>query len=203
MAKTAGTSPLKAGRPPRDRGRIGIALALLIIAGGMYYAYWSLVEHRFTAVTEHQLYQSAEMQPSKLLRVAEKHGIRSVIDLRLSEDNAALIEAEQLALEGSGVEYFHLPTGHEPSEKTVIDFLNIVGDPENRPVLVHCSQGTGRSVLFGAIYRIEFENWDNEAARRSVEPLHWRGNFGPDSVKGQYLISYEPHHPALVFNTDP
>jgi protein tyrosine phosphatase (PTP) superfamily phosphohydrolase (DUF442 family) len=148
------------------------------------------------------LYQSGKIEPGELLDVAGDHGIRSVIDLRTFEDDAEGIEAERRALEDSDVAYLHLPTGHEPDEETVLRFLNFVGNPANRPALVHCYHGTGRSVLFGALYRIEFENWDNEKARRAVEPLHWRGNFGPESVKGKYLISYVPHNTTVVFATD-
>jgi protein tyrosine phosphatase (PTP) superfamily phosphohydrolase (DUF442 family) len=143
------------------------------------------------------------MTPEELLRVTKKYGIRSVIDLRTSEDDAEGIDAERAALNGSPVTYYHLPTGHIPTDETVLQFLNIVGDPANRPVLVHCYHGTGRSVLFASIFRIEFENWDNETARRAVEPLHWRGNFGPDAPKGQYLISYKPHRAKVVFSTEP
>lgn len=176
-----------------------LAIGAILVTGGGYYSYWSTIQDRFATVTKHQLYQSGRMDPDELFQVAEDHGIRSVIDLRTFEDDAPGIEAERRALEGSDINFLHLPTGHEPDEETVLKFLNFVGDPANRPALVHCYHGTGRSVLFGALYRIEFENWDNEKARRAVEPLHWRGNFGPDSVKGQYLIAYEPHKTKVVF----
>lgn len=192
-------SPVRRNAGLSRRGWFILITATLLLAGGGYYAYWSEVEHRFMTVTKHQLYQSGRMNPDELLRVAAKHGIRSVIDLRTIEDDAVGIEAERNALENSEVTFFHLPTGHVPNEQTVLSFLNIVGNPANRPALVHCYHGTGRSVLFASLYRIEFENWDNETARRAVEPLHWRGNFGPDSAKGQYLISYVPHGARVVF----
>lgn len=140
------------------------------------------------------------MEPEKLLSTVRENGIRSVIDLRTFDDDAVGIEAERTALQDTEIKYLHLPTGHEPSQDTILTFLNFVGDPANRPVLVHCYHGTGRAVLFGSIYRIEFENWDNEMARRAVEPLHWRGNFGPDSVKGRFLTQYEPHRTRVVFS---
>jgi len=176
-----------------------LAISVILVAVGGNYAYWATAQDRFTTVTKHQLYQSGRMEPDELFKVAEDHGIRSVIDLRTFEDDAPGIEAERLALEGSDINFLHLPTGHEPDEETVLKFLNFVGDPANRPALVHCYHGTGRSVLFGALYRIEFENWDSEKARRAVEPLHWRGNFGPNSAKGKYLAAYETHKTKVVF----
>lgn len=177
-----------------------LTAALGLVAAATYYVYWEEVQHRFTVVTEHQLYQSAQMPPAKLLDLAQDKGIRTVVDLRLTEDSREEIAAEAAALAGTGVEYVHLPAHHVPSDETVMKFLEIVGDPSKRPVLVHCQHGTGRSVLFSSLFRVEFENWDNETARRAVEPLHWRGNFAPDAPKGAYLLSYRPHDMQLVIS---
>jgi uncharacterized protein (TIGR01244 family) len=171
-----------------------------VVAIGRF-GYWAVAENRFTTVTEHQLYQSGQMPPDQLLRVANKHGIRTVIDLRTSEQ-ADEIEEERVALADSDLKYIHLPMLHDPTEETVMKFLEIVGDPANRPVLVHCHHGTGRSPLLASIFRIEFENWDNETARRAVEPLHWRGNFAADAPKGQYVLEYRPHGTRVLFTPD-
>lgn len=186
-----------------------VSVALILFAGVGYYGYWDLVQYRFTTITRHQLYQSAQMPPEKLLRLADKHGIRTVIDLRTAED-AAAIEAERIALTDSPVAYFHLPMKTEPDkeypddkyEDTILRFLEIVGNPQNRPVLVHCHHGSGRAVLLASIFRVEFENWDRETARRAVEPFHWRGNFSPSAPKGQYLLSYERRTPTVTFATN-
>jgi len=178
--------------------RAGMLLGLVLLLAAGRLGYWSMAEHRFTAITPHQLYQSAQMPPEQLLRVAAKHGIRTVIDLRTSEQ-AEEIETERLALADSELNYVHLPMLHDPAEETVRQFLEIVGDPANRPVLIHCHHGTGRSVLLSSVFRVEFENWDNETARRAVEPLHWRGNFAPDAPKGQYLLAYRPHRTRVFF----
>lgn len=174
-----------------------LAAAVVVVGIGSYLLYWEKVQHRFTVVTEHQLYQSAEMPPDELLELARNHGIRTVVDLRLTEDSREDIAAQAAALAGTDVENIHLPAHHVPDEATVMRFLEIVGDPAKRPVLVHCQHGTGRSVLFSSLFRIEFENWDNETARRAVEPLHWRGNFAPDAPKGAYLLDYQPHEIRL------
>ena len=189
-------------RFPQYRKLIGKAVGALALAALSYYLYWEYGLHRFTAVTEHQLYQSAEMPPDELIRVANRHGIRAIIDLRTSEESPDDVAAERAALEGSGIQYVHLPVQDVPNNETVMSFLEIVGDPSKRPVLIHCKHGVGRSVLFASIFRVEFENWDNETARRAVEPLHWRGNFAPHSPKGKYLLDYKAHVPVLTFASD-
>jgi len=180
-------------------GKIVLLATAVIVAGiGSYMLYWEKVQHRFTVVTEHQLYQSAQMRPDELLELARDKGIRTVVDLRLTEDSREDIAAQAAALAGTDVENIHLPVEHVPDEASVMRFLEIVGDPSKRPVLVHCQHGTGRSVLFSSLFRLEFENWDNETARRAVEPLHWRGNFAPDAPKGAYLLEYQPREMKLV-----
>ena len=62
------------------------------------------------------------------------------------------------------------------------------------PVLIHCHDGFGRSVLFSALYRIEFEGWSNEEARRATRLFPWWGSFKPGSAKGDYLRCYVPRH---------
>ena len=181
--------------------RVGMLAGLVLVLAIARYGYWSVAQSRFTVVTAHQLYQSGQMAPDKLLSVSKKHGIRTVIDLRTAED-AEAIEAERLALADSDLNYIYLPMQHDPADETVLEFLKIVGDPANRPVLVHCHHGTGRSVLLASVFRVEFENWDNETARRAVEPVHWRGNFAPGAPKGRYLLSYQPHRTRVLFDLE-
>jgi len=185
----------------KARWAVGLLIAGAVL-GVTRYAYWIAAEYRFTAVTEHQLYQSAEIPPDQLLDVARANGIRTVIDLRTSEQ-ATAIDAERSVLADTGIEYVHLPVPDIPDSDTVMRFLEIMGDPANRPVLVHCHHGVGRSVLMASIFRIEFENWDNEVVRRVVEPMHWQGNFAPDQRKGAYLLSYRPHGTTVSFSDQP
>ena len=43
-------------------------------------------------------------------------------------------------------------------------FLEIVTDPEKRPVFVHCMHGADRTGTMVAVYRIVVEGWDKEKA---------------------------------------
>ena len=64
-------------------------------------------------------------------------------------------------------------------------------DPENLPVLIHCYHGQGRAVLFSALYRIEFEGWDPDRARRATRLVLEGSSFDDNAGKGRYLIDYE------------
>ena len=178
--------------------RITLCIALAVLAGVGYSVYWARFEHGFTTITARQLYQSARVPPEKLFEIADRYGVRTVIDLRTAED-ATATEAERQALEDNRLAYIHLPTAQEPDQQTVRRVMEIVGNSANRPVLVYCHLGSGRAVLLTSIFRIEIVNWDSETARRTVEPLHWCGHFPPDQPEGRYLLSFVRNRPRTTF----
>lgn len=175
---------------------IGLVLLLAGIAGGglgIYYAHWAMSDHRFTVISEGKVYQSGTMHSEDLVKTVRQYGIRAVIDLRKEGED---VLAEHSAMTREGVKHFSLPARQVPADDTVDRFLDIVGDPKNRPVLIHCKHGEGRAPLFAAIYRIEFEGWSRERARRATRLLPFGGSFAPDRRKGIFLLNYEKRRSA-------
>jgi tyrosine-protein phosphatase SIW14 len=100
-----------------------------------------------------------------------------------------------------GVRYAFLepdlcPNRTDPTARPrVIDeFLALMDDPANRPVLLHCKAGLHRTGVLVAVYRMEYDGWDPLAA---VEDLKANG-FGDvactaanDYVQ-QYVLNYRP-----------
>ena len=80
--------------------RIALCIGVAFLAGVGYYVHWALFEHRFTTFTAYQLHQSEQIAPEELLEIADRHGVRTVIDLRTAEDATAM-EAVRPALEGT------------------------------------------------------------------------------------------------------
>ena len=61
----------------------------------------------------------------------------------------------------------------------------------NYPVLIHCYHGIGRAEMYSALYRIEYENFTNEAARQGVRTLIKYSSFDDGTPKGEYLKAYK------------
>jgi protein tyrosine phosphatase (PTP) superfamily phosphohydrolase (DUF442 family) len=162
---------------------------------GFAYGYWAVFDYRFTIVMRDAVYQSAAMPPSPLLKKVARYGIRTVIDLR---KDCPEVEAERAALAGSGVRHVHLPSNQVPAPDTVARFLEVMDDPDDLPVLIHCTHGEGRSVLFSAIYRMEYEGWSNEEARRATRVLPCWSSFARDRRKGEFLLGYRPRRGRAV-----
>jgi predicted protein tyrosine phosphatase len=176
---------------------------LLLVGGlGAGSLYETHVRHRLGTVTAGRVYKSGVMPREQLQSVARRLGLRSVIDLRTSVQGMdstnttelAAIQAEGATLAAVGVKHIHLPTPQVPSEETVDKFLAAVADPANLPTLIHCYHGIGRTELFVAIYRIEFEHWSKERARAATRLLLAGSSFSDSAEKGQYLIHYQPRH---------
>lgn len=179
---------------------LGFALVLLVGAGG-----WNLydihVRHRLGVVTHGQVYKSGAMPPDQLQKVAKDLGLRAVIDFRTTIEGqdstnttrSETVQAEASALAAIGVRHIHLPTPQVPSDETVDRFLKVMSDPSNRPALIHCYHGIGRTELFVAVYRMEFEGWPNEKARAATRFLLAGSSFSDRAEKGQFLIHYKPH----------
>lgn len=93
-------------------------------------------------------------------------GIRSVVNLRYLKRHHYKEEAE-----AAGLKYFAVPIHPaEPPTREEIDyFLDIVNDPANQPVYVHCTLGIDRTGLMSGIYRIEHDGWTNEKAVAEME----------------------------------
>ena len=174
----------------------------LLITGGMLY--WKHVLHYFATVTPHVMYKSAAMDADELADVVASHQIKTVIDLRSidPEIDPNSCTPEQLRdakteLGKVGANFINLPTGQIPTQQTVDSYLAIMAKPENLPVLIHCHHGVGRTELFVALYRIEFEGWSNDDARRGARLVPAYSSFAVTKPKGAWLMAYQPQHRPL------
>ncbi len=139
-------------------------LAAVLVAGALY-GNWVLREHRLTVITPGRVYQSAAMPPDTLVRVVQRLGIQTVVDFRAYSEVPA-DNAERAALQRAGIAYLRLPSSTKPPPDTVDTFVRAL-QPEvaaGHRLLMHCLDGEGRAVFYSAIYRIEFEGWDNQRA---------------------------------------
>jgi len=163
---------------------VGIGLS----AAAMLF-YWAVLNHRFYVLTEGQAFRSAAMPPSVLLEKIHKHHIRVVIDFRKSPES---VEKEKKVLAQTGAYYAHIPSDQVPDPERIEAFLKILDNPENRPVLMHCTHGVGRAGLYSAVYRMEYDKWSNNRAIREARRLSGFGSFQKGSSKEMFLRNYVP-----------
>lgn len=160
-------------RLSRNRAlRVAISLALVVAIGyGGHFFFWRYHLKRFTEVAPGVLYRTAQPTEFGLRHMAARYGIRTVVSLQLFDFRLyrGLIDfgkqdgdRESEYVQKLGLRHVQWPMGDEmcwpwPDPWEMQEFLRLVDDPANRPVLIHCQGGRHRTGTMTAIYRLEYE----------------------------------------------
>lgn len=114
-------------------------------------------------------------------------GIKTIVDLR--QDS---IEGVSQQASNAGLQYVNIPltTKRPATEDQTAQFLNLVNDPANWPVFVHCKGGRHRTGEMTAIYRITHDGWSGDKAYEEMKKYDFEDSFFyPRSLK-KYVFSY-------------
>jgi len=178
-------------------------LLLLLIVSAAYF-WFVILNHRFTAISDGKVYRSGRMPPRQLKAYILRHQIRTVIDLRdpgiqdhLNPAIQSEIDEEMAVISTmGGVVYVNIPSPQVPTGRTLTQFFRILDDKESYPVLIHCHHGTGRAVIYSALYKIEYEGISTEQARLMtrflVQGFGYHSSFANEREKGEFLATYIP-----------
>ncbi len=149
---------------------LGSLIVLALIVSPIVVAARQQAQMRnFHIVRPGVLYRSGQMTKEGLQRILNDYHIKTVVSLRdgLSERD----RAEEEFCKSEDIHFVRiLPSrwgdegGSVPVEAGVQRFRDIMRDPSNYPVLVHCYAGIHRAGSYCAIYRMEFEHWSNAQA---------------------------------------
>jgi protein tyrosine phosphatase (PTP) superfamily phosphohydrolase (DUF442 family) len=94
---------------------------------------------------------------------AAANGYRSVLTLRSAKDGVDPTR-ERLLVEQNKLRYFNIPSsGKLPRREQVDEFLKIVKDPANHPMLLNCAFAERVAPLM-MIFRITAQGWSEEKA---------------------------------------
>jgi protein tyrosine/serine phosphatase len=180
--------------------KILVALLAIVLIGVSKYVYDMHINHNFETITEGKVYKSGVIPPEELAEYIDKYHIKSVIDLRFPgtqdlvnnpEIPAELTAEKEAIAKIKGVNYFNNGSDQVPEQKNLDYFFEIMDNKANYPVLIHCYHGVGRAEMYSAIYRIEYENWTNEEARKQVRFLVKFSSFDDNTPKGEFLKAYK------------
>lgn len=106
------------------------------------------------AIVNKSLSRSAQPLPEDLPWLKEQ-GVTDIINLRTMTDKSILFD-EAAEAENLGMKYHNIAINHrQPTEKNIIDFLELMDDVErnNRKAHLHCLEGKDRTGLCAFIYK--------------------------------------------------
>ena len=157
----------------------GSLIVGFMISAPITYKLWYDREYRnFHVVEEGVLYRSGQLSLERLQKVVADHNIRSVISLR--DGDTAIDQAEESWVKATRkMRFFRIPhrdwksdsTGTIPAEANLDTFRDIMDNPANYPVLVHCFAGIHRTGTMCAIYRMDYDGWTNDAAMKEMRAM--------------------------------
>ena len=185
-----------------------IILTPLLITAIILHWYVNL-NYRFEVITKGKFFRSGLIKSTKLEKYLLKHKIQTVITLLdpglQTKDNPEQtrdINNEEIKIKeineknNLNINYINIPSDQVPTKKSLTKYFEILDDPKYYPILVHCYHGRGRAAIYTALYRIEKEEWENEAARNKtraiVKFLNYKSSFADGKEKGDFLMNYKP-----------
>lgn len=182
----------------------GIAISLSIIGGPILYLIQREKHIRhFRVVDEGVLYRSAQPSPDGLARIVHDHKLGAVVSLRYGKNGKPPADAwEEEFCAKMGIRFYRIRVADENRalqgaegravfEAGVEKFMEVMRDPKNHPVLVHCFRGVHRTGVQCAAYRMEFNGWSKEDA---IEEMRARGYDIVDEHEDllDFIQSYVP-----------
>jgi tyrosine-protein phosphatase SIW14 len=184
------------------RGLLYAALAALVVAGPLLYAA-NRQHHRrnFRVVEDGVLYRCGQLTPAGMDRVLADYHIKTVVSLRVSREpgvpNPDAWEEDVAA--ARGLNYVRLvpkvwganEAGEVPADANVKRFVEVMREPANHPVLVHCFAGIHRTGTLVAVFRMEHHRWPADRAMAEMEFCGFDPEDMHEHIRG-YLESYRP-----------
>jgi hypothetical protein len=149
---------------------VGSLIVLTLIVSPAVYAVRQQAQMRnFRVVRPGVLYRSGQMTKTGLQHAINDYHIRTIISLR--DGQSERDRAEEEFCKSEDIHFVRILPGRwgdeggsVPVEAGVQRFREIMSDPRNFPVLMHCFAGIHRAGSYCAIYRMEFEHWTNAQA---------------------------------------
>jgi tyrosine-protein phosphatase SIW14 len=187
---------------PQPLRYLFVALIVAMFSIPIFYArYYENQTRNFHVVREGVLYRSGQMSLDGLKTVIHDHGIKTVISCRSARipgDPPPDAEEEAYCYK-TGIKFCRLPykpfvpdkDGNIPADENASAFLEIMNNPKNHPVLVHCFGGRHRAGMLCAVYRLEFDNWPRESVMAEMI-VHGYDNLDEHQDVVGYLTKYQP-----------
>jgi len=185
---------------PRIRSVIAFGLLIAIIVVPLWYARQRQKEFRnFRIVQDGVLYRSGQLTPAALEKVVAQYGIKTIVSLRYPPNigEPAPDAWEESWASDHRVQHLRIQPREwsaddesVPAEEGVKQFLKIMDNPTNHPVLIHCYAGVHRTGSHCAIYRIDYQGWQNSAAIEEMRELGY-DHIDRETDVRDYLRSYQ------------
>ena len=173
-----------------------LILVILAAAGGLGYRHHKRYKH-LAAHDPNMVYRSAWLDADVFRELIEEQQIRTVLNLCEPEELGELRVDQRRAVRGSGARLIEMsmPAAElDPADPEIEKFVDVLSNPENYPLLVHCQHGVTRTAKVLAMYDILFRGMTAEQSIAAM-PRFGRDVY-PVSVR-TFARNFEEQHAQL------
>jgi protein tyrosine/serine phosphatase len=188
-----------------------IAGILLIVVVVPFLAYRDeyTYQKRLRVVVPDRVYRSGQMTAAGLRDAVRELKLRTVInlqddvpdpDLDLHYWTLRTVKESELC-EQLGVNFVSISPDllvrrliPQERPRAIDEFLAVMDDEANYPVLFHCRAGLHRTGCLAAVYRMEYQGWSRDAAWRELRANgfgEWVSTASNDYIT-QYVLTFTP-----------
>jgi tyrosine-protein phosphatase SIW14 len=181
------------------------AVVVLVALGPplVAYRYQYIHAKRFREVTPGRLYRSGQMTADGFREIVALYHIKTIINLQHEEPDPFLSDhwlgkgkvREKALCKELGVKYVLITPDLLPPDNqldvippAVDEFLKVLDDESNYPILLHCKAGLHRTGRLTAIYRMEYQGWSAGEALRELRANGY--GFMAASEADEFIIQF-------------
>ncbi|MBS1797085.1 MAG: tyrosine-protein phosphatase [Acidobacteria bacterium] len=132
------------------------------------------------------LFRGGQPTAAGIRQLAES-GIKTIINFRDARDN---VHRERAHAEAHGLRFinFHLSNWFAARDEELHRVIEIIRDPANHPVFIHCKRGADRTGTVVAVYRMLVDGWTAQAANHEAKlrGIGWWQVWMKDYIRGYY-----------------
>ena len=133
-----------------------------------------------------QLFRGGQPTPEGIRKLAEL-GVRTIINFR--DTQSSVLREKAIAAE-HGIELINLRLSNwfAARDEDIHRIIDVIRDPKNQPVFVHCKRGADRTGTVVAIYRMLIDGWTDREANREAKKhgIGWWQVWMRDHIKAYY-----------------
>lgn len=167
-----------------------VFLCFAALIAGSRYLYLEY-QGNFHPITAGEAYRSAQLNPVLLEEYITQYGIKSIINLRGTNDTPWYHD-EIAVSKKMNVQHYDLALSARstPATQRITDLLNIF-ETAPRPVLIHCMAGADRSGLAAALWKVVIDKEPKVTASEQLSILYGHVPFGPTQAMDNFFEQWQ------------